>query len=293
MFKAQPFFILSNPRSGSSLLRVVCDSHQNISVPPECGYIQWWYQKYKDWNQNDNLSPRLDEYCNDLASSRKFETWNFDFKVFQKNVQIYNPENYAQLSGLVPVSFGDKRKEKIEAWGDKNNYYLSHTGLLKELYPEGKFIFLIRDGRDVATSYIELQNLKSNSPYIPKLPFTIKEIAEEWKDNNLKLLSFVGSLKKENRLILRYEDLITNLEKECRLICNFLDIPYDPVMEEYFLINRKLHLEPKETLDWKRKTLKSPDKLKIGKYKKEFSKEEVEEFTSIAGNILREFEYEI
>ncbi len=93
MHKARPFFILSNPRSGSSLLRVLCDSHQKITVPPECGFTEWWYSKYLDWKVEDNFSYRFLDFCSDLKSSRKFETWGFDFELFENIVhfnQRYN-----------------------------------------------------------------------------------------------------------------------------------------------------------------------------------------------------------
>ena len=43
------FFILGNPRSGTTLLRVILHSHENIIVPPECGFLTWLYKDYYDW----------------------------------------------------------------------------------------------------------------------------------------------------------------------------------------------------------------------------------------------------
>lgn len=287
--KIQPFFILSNPRSGSSLLRVICDSHPEITVPPECGFTEWWYEKYKDWKSKDNKTKRLDIFCLDLESSRKFETWDFDFQHFKNLVMDYKPQNYADLVALVHISFGLKKNKKIKVWGDKNNYFINKTDLLDRLFPEAKFIFIVRDGRDVATSYISLKNLKTDSPYAPKLPSEINEIALEWKENNTKVISFLSGLEENNILTLRYEDLVIGLEDNCKLICDFLNVPFDAQMLEYY----KIGLEPLHTLDWKKKTLKSPDKLAIGKYKKLLSSEEIGLFNSLAGKKLKEFGYEV
>lgn len=289
MDNIQPFFILSNPRSGSSLLRVICDSHPEITVPPECGFTEWWHEKYKDWKSIDNQTRRLNSFCGDLASSRKFETWNFDFSYFKNLVKAYKPENYADLVALVHVAFGLEKGKKIKAWGDKNNYFINKTDLLNQLFPEAKFIFIVRDGRDVATSYISLKNLKTESPYAPKLPSEINEIALEWNRNNSKVTSFLSGLKESNILILRYEDLVNRLEENCKMICKFLNVPFNPQMLEYY----KIGLEPMQTLDWKKKTLRSPDKLAIGKYKKLLTSEEIDLFNSIAGKTLKEFGYEV
>ena len=56
------FFILGNPRSGTTLLRLMLNSHPKLGVPPECGMIQWWNEKYK----NKNLQDVYDTFINDI-----------------------------------------------------------------------------------------------------------------------------------------------------------------------------------------------------------------------------------
>ena len=33
-----PFFIIGNPRSGTTLLRLMVNAHPKATVPPECGF---------------------------------------------------------------------------------------------------------------------------------------------------------------------------------------------------------------------------------------------------------------
>jgi hypothetical protein len=56
MVNKKQVFIIGNPRSGTSLLRIMLNSHSSMVVPPECGFIQWWYQKYKDWPSNYTIN---------------------------------------------------------------------------------------------------------------------------------------------------------------------------------------------------------------------------------------------
>ncbi|WP_423818459.1 sulfotransferase [Salinimicrobium sp. TIG7-5_MAKvit] len=282
------FFIMSNPRSGSSLLRVICEAHSEVTVPPECGFIEWWYNKYKDWRIEDIKTTRFNEFCIDLASSRKFETWKFDFPAFVNLVNKCLPRDYSELSALVHITFGLQKNKNLKVWGDKNNYYIHHIGLLLKLYPNTKFIFIVRDGRDVAASYIALKKLNSKSPYVPNLPMGIADIAHQWNYNNIEIFKSLSILGKQRVLYLRYEDLILDLKNSCKSICLFLNVEFKPSMLEYF----KQDLEPKETLDWKMKTLTKPDKLAIGKYKKELKREEIEVFNSIAKESLKRFKYE-
>ena len=75
-----PLFILGNPRSGTTLLRRIINAHSLYCVPPECGFVQWLYDKYGHWKQ-ELVSNRefVDSFLTDLEKCRKIETWNLDF----------------------------------------------------------------------------------------------------------------------------------------------------------------------------------------------------------------------
>src|ERR1051326_8315559 len=156
------FFILGNPRSGTSLLRVMLDSHSHIVSPPESGFLLWWHKKYKDWSLQDSKNDnKVEEYIADLKTSKKIETWNLDFVEIKKIISKELPSNYAQLSSLIYYSYGVNKKKYASAFGDKNNYYLNHIDEILKIYPNAYFIHLIRDGRDVACSYMDLKNLNT------------------------------------------------------------------------------------------------------------------------------------
>lgn len=293
MHKNPPFFILANPRSGSSLLRIICDSHSHITVPPESGFMEWWHKVYGDWSAQDSKNPaKVNAFIKHLISSKKFETWHFDSAVLVAQIEQENPTSYSELCALVYRSYG-KQKGKIPTlWGDKNNYYIEKTALLHALYPSAKYIHLVRDGRDVATSYVALKDLRTQSQYAPKLTANIVEIAQEWDHNNRKLDAFFDGVGRENVLLLRYEDLVSDLKKTCHTITTFLGVPMDKRMLTYDSINREESLEPEETLDWKKKTLEKPDTSNIGKYKKLLSEEEISTFNAIAAISLKKYQYE-
>ena len=190
------------------------------------------------------------------------------------------------------MNFGIKSGKNVLVWGDKNNYYLEKTKLLAQLYPKAKYIHLVRDGRDVATSYQALKKMKSSSRYVPNLTSDIEKIANEWNENNYKLITFFKSISSKNVLVIKYEDLINNLKKECEKITSFLNVPFDENMLNYYSINKFKGLEPNETLDWKKKTLEKPDTSNIGKYKQLLSNNDINLFNNIAKGCLETFNYE-
>jgi hypothetical protein len=286
----KPVFILGNPRSGTSLLRLMITAHSRISIPPESGFLVWWYQKYKEWSKADSDDKTaVNRYIADLKTSKKIETWNLDYTQITDLILTTLPENYSQLSSLVYTAYSLSRNKDISIWGDKNNYYIAHLKELAEIYPDAYYIHIIRDGRDVACSYIDLANLDSSSPYKPKLSTEITDIAEEWSKNNLLINSFLNQVSSVKGLVVKYEDLIENPANCLRSVCSFLSLPYEEAMMHFYETEK----EPKEFTDWKKKTLAKPDPSNKNKYMNLLSQEDIRLFNKIATNTLSLYGYSI
>lgn len=289
----QQFFILGNPRSGTSLLRLIMNNHSQIVVPPECGFFLWWSKKYQYWTKkNTDEKKEVEQFIIDLKSSKKIETWNLDFKLLKQNIEQEKPENYLKLCQQVYLTFAQQRNKVPSIIGDKNNYYIEHIKELIDLIPKAKFIHIIRDGRDVACSYMAIKKLNTNSPYKPILSTNIVEIAKEWKKNNESVLDLFEKLTNDKIISIRYEDLVSKPEETVRKLAAFLKVSYDPNMLLYYKNNQINKEEPTQTLDWKLKTLEEPDESNVNKYKKLLTLTEIEEFNNIGRKILQKFAYE-
>jgi hypothetical protein len=286
-------FIIGNPRSGTSLFRLMLNAHPQIISPPECGFLHWWFAKYKDWNELSNTSNQIDVFINDLKSSKKIEDWNLDFEKLKKKIIDLKPKNYAHLGEIVYLLFAEQKGKKPLIIADKNNYYIKHTSELNEIWPTAKYILLVRDGRDVACSYLNIEKLVTNSPYKPILSNDISTIAREWVENNQKSIDFINTLNSDRSIVVRYEDVVANPELFLTKVCHFLGVDFNEEMLTYYIKNKELQDEPSSTLDWKMKTLESLDKSNIGKYNTEMSVENCYEFNSIAATLLQKFNYKI
>lgn len=282
-------FILGNPRSGTSLFRLMLNQHSEIVAPPECGFLQWWYNKYKDWTAKDNFSKRLDLFLEDIFTSKKIETWELNRNLLRKYILTKNPQNYGDLAECVYLTY-DSHPENIRVIADKNNYYINHIPELKNIWPDALFIHLIRDGRDVACSYLDVNKLQTNSPYKPQLPKSVEQIAKEWTKNNFK----ISQLKEDNSekyLLVRYEDVVLNTQKTLTKVCNFFDLDFELGMLEYYKLSGAKKPEPLQTLDWKKKTLEQPDQNKINRYKIDLTEEQIYLFNKIASTELDYYGY--
>ena len=280
-------FILSNPRSGSSLLRLMLNRHAQVIVPPESGFALWLYSEFGSWQQEDCFKDRLKIFLKKLGETRKFKTWDLPLDRLKLQIEKEQPANYGDLIAYVYQAYSPTKKDAIIV--DKNNYYIHHLDTLAKLWPDAGFIHLIRDGRDVACSYLELKKLKSNSPYKPDLSNSLPNIASEWQENNLAIQSFV-----RNRMHVQvsFEDLVLKPRRTLEDLVAFIGVPFDADMFSFFKQERKEFSEPKETLDWKMKTQEPLDKTRIRRYIEGLTAEQRAVFEKNASLALKQFNYE-
>lgn len=282
------FFIIGNPRSGTTLLRLMLNRHSKMSVPPEAGFLVWLYDAYKDFNYNET---NVDHFLELLSKTTKIEHWNLDFNVLRKFIVSEKPENFSELIDCVYTYYSTYNLSKsVEIYGDKNNFYLNKIDLLSKLYPNAKFIHIIRDGRSVAVSYKDLNKKKMTSEYAPNLPGEIEMIAKEWTDNIMMINTSFKKLDSDKHYTLRFEDLISNPEESLQDICAFLDIKYDIEMLNYFQTTENEGLEPGDFLQWKSKNKMPLQEEEIYKYKK-LSQSELDLFEYLANDILAQYKY--
>ena len=151
--------------------------------------------------------------------------------------------------------------------GNKNPGYWKHLPLLLELFPENsRFLFILRDGRDVALS---LQN-------VPWGGQSVYESAIEWRRMIEAVEAFKEKVPEDRFLLVRYEDLLTDPAKEIRNIGQLL--------QEEDVSNIISGIEQDMAANDKRSN--------FDKWKTELSAQDVEYFEALAGDALANYGYE-
>lgn len=271
----RPLIILGNPRSGTSLLRAVLNSHPEIYVAPESGFAHYCFTLLRD------KKIEYSDLADNIFRAKKFEYWKISQEELNDLV-INNPSNYQLLVKEIYIKQAAKEdKGNIKFWGDKNNYYVKHVDELEQVYKNACFIHIIRDGRDVACSYKKLSEIEAKEKYQPNLTGEIEKVAEEWSSNNSKVIEYLES--DENHISIRYEDLVNNFEKTTNEISSFLKIENE--------FKTELKSDEPQTYFWKSDLNKKINADNIGKYKHILTTEEIETFNSIAHSILQKFNY--
>jgi hypothetical protein len=281
-----PIFVIGNPRSGTTLLRLMLTCHRNIVIPPECGFAVWLYPNYKTWD-----AEKRHLFAHDVLQCRKIETWNWQADGLAPFLETRAPQCYADAVALVYEWYGICQGRRVERWGDKNNYYLNHIATLHEMFPAALFVHIVRDGRSVACSYKRLATAQLESPYAPRLPTEVRDIAAEWVRNIGVINAGFRCVGAAQRFEMRFEDLLLAPERTLRAVCRFLDEPYDPEMLDYDKKNRETMLEPAEFAGWKAKTLQPLLTSESQPYLVELTSAERSTFESVASAELMRYGY--
>ena len=218
------FFIIGLPRSGTTLLRTVIDAHPQLKVTLESAFILNMYSQFhnKKWTKENKL-----KFIEILKPQRKVNAWQLDWETVKKTFLETNIQSYQQAV-LIPYQefYSIFPKEKIKYYGDKTPSY-SYQGFfikkLMQIFPEAKFIHLIRDYR-------------ANANSVKKFDFSAPEvslIATRWKIS-LKHITKIKNKFPEKWHTLNYENFVDNPLDELKKIESFLGIDHHPEALEYY-----------------------------------------------------------
>jgi hypothetical protein len=267
-----PIFILGAQRSGTTMFRLMLNSHKNLALPHEVGFITGLYRLlpgYGDLSKSENVARLLEDVCNHPLVKRSR-------LIADKTAILSAPiDSYRSFIDAVMKHYVSRAGKK--RWGDR-----THTldiDVLRLVYPDCKFIHLVRDGRDVMVSQKRMSWLSNNLP----------RLAREWHFRVMmyhKLYALIPS----DFLEIRYEDLVTRPEPTLSGVCEFLGEPYDPGMLGY--AESTVTSIPEASRKWHEKSVQAPDPNKIGVWKKSLDKSDRIIFDEIAGPLLDDLGYE-
>jgi hypothetical protein len=268
------FFIIGRPRTGTTLLRSLFDAHPNVQIPWECQFVLNLYPKYgklKHWN-----TETLEHFYSDLLKQWQFSAWNIDHEKLQSDLQACAGEtSYAMICRVVylnNISFYPK--EDIRLIGDKNHGYTIYTERLLKLFPDAKFVYILRDYRD---TYQSVKNVDFELPVVSLVVY-------KWKYFYKKALK-AAEKHPDSFYFIRYEDLVTDPVLHLKKICEFLGVPYVPEVFDFYKMKDKAEEKyPADILRKHHKSLFNPvNNSRIGLWEKSMSGRQVHIADHVAG----------
>ena len=220
-----PVFIIGAPRSGTSLLYAILRRSSALRHWPGESHEIWeadYHPSLRGWGSNVLTASDLTE---DAA---------------------------ARIRRAFYLVTG--RKHHLL---DKTPRNALRVGFVSALFPDARFIYLMRDGRENTNSLINAWRTPRYRTYELPEPHRIPGVdprwwkfvlypgwrddiegpvevvaAKQWLASNTHAMSDLRDVAPDRKIELRYEDLVDRPVDEVRRILGFLDLPYEPAVKE-------------------------------------------------------------
>lgn len=219
-------FVLSPPRSGSTLLRVMLAGNPNLFSPPELDLLTFnTLQDRKNAFSEEGLEIWLQATIRALMELKSCDADEATRLMAEyENQNLSTKEFYGELQKLL----GDRLLV------DKTPTYPFDPEILKRAeqdFDDAHYIHLVRHPYAMIYSFIEAKLDQNFFRY--EHNFTRRELAELiWIISNQNILSFLEDVPAERQVRIRFEDVLINPQAELEHLCEFLDIDFSPAMME-------------------------------------------------------------
>lgn len=257
-------FIGGCGRSGTTLLGAMLGAHSQCVCVPE--------SQFKAPLLRDPAYAESGPIYELLRSSWRFKLW--DLPTTREEIEAIGRNSNLPIRALLHLV--ERYAERIDKpqssiWVDHTPHNIRHAQLLLKAFPNSKFIHIIRDGRAVAASVMDLD----------WGPNSIVEAAHFWVESTGFGLAAEQMLGPSLIRRVRYEDVVSEPERVMREVAEFLELDYEPAM-----VAGSGFSAPKYTASQHQLVGQKPDASRINAWSKVLTSRECEIFESITEDFL-------
>ncbi len=179
------------------------DRHPELAVPDESYFIP---------QLADRARPQLDVdgFLDDLSRLPTIRDWGVPLSEVRARLTPGMPLG-AAIAAVYETYAAVRGKSR---WGDKTPLYMQHLPLLERLFPDARYVHLIRDGRDTAVSFLSMPaGIVTRSWAHPE---TAGEFACQWRAE-VEAARALGERVGDRYLEVRYEEPSRTPMRSCAL----------------------------------------------------------------------------
>jgi len=268
-----PVIVLGVRRSGTTLLRVMLDRNPELAVPDESYFVPQLARRHRT-----PVDPAA--FVDDLRRLPTLVEWNLS----PASVQARLGPGMTTGEAIAAVFAAYAAARDKARWGDKTPLYMQHLGVLERLFPDARYVHLIRDGRDAALSFLSVPAGLMTEGW--GHPQDAAGFASQWATEVAAARALGACVGQARYHELRYEALVADPEGELRAVCAFAELEFDPAMLDYVGRTdsaRKAHQQ----------RLNEPPRTGVRDWRTEMRETERHAFEEVAGALLAELGYEV
>lgn len=216
-------FVIARGRSGTTLLRTMLNANLETIAPIESKLIVHLKQRFA--HEENWTEIKIENFLDCLYQDVKFNSfWSVDRQDLKNNILSYplNLLNFQLIIKIVFLSFPTEfEKHNIHLLVDKNPSYAVFLDDLNKLFPDAKYVHIVRDYRD------NIQSAKKTNPIK-----NVTVLAHGWLQDNIKIEKFKNAHPSKVYMV-RYEDLVNDPGAQLKPICAHLGIDFSEEMINY------------------------------------------------------------
>ncbi|MHC4822973.1 MAG: sulfotransferase family protein, partial [Planctomycetota bacterium] len=197
----QPFFLIGAERSGTTLLRLMLDHHPEIRCQFESSF-------YVDYLLDDGSEPPFEVLDKHIRMDRVARMSEFSLQPglnFKETARAFLEE--------------DAKRSGVRIYGATIHRRFRH---ILQVWPDARFVNLVRDPRDVAPSVIKM-GWAGNTWHGSRL----------WAEAQQEAERLFDMVPKDRQLTLRFEDLVTTPVETFSRLCVFLGTSFQEAAMRY------------------------------------------------------------
>lgn len=246
----RPIFIAGCDRSGTTLLGdLLGKSPWSITTPES----QFFHDLLIQTGLGSFSSPEAAAAW--LLEHFRYVSWDMPLTLQELAGLVDLERPRATIENLIAryAQLNHPEKPGADVWIDHTPDNFKYQAMLKRLFPEARFIHIVRDGRAVCAS-IKPLDWGPNNAYMA---------SRHWSERLREALA-VEVAEGDNCLRVRFEDLLSHTEETIRHICAFIDLPFDGSLlgggglkvpafsrDQHHLVGKPI--DPTRVDDWRRK----------------------------------------
>ena len=213
---ASGVFVLALPRTGSTLLRLILDTHPDVWSPDELRIGDLAAALFYSIEGLAELPGRESSQAPDLATSQE---------ALERTRQVLQ-----ELIG----SYRERKGKRV--WCEKSPANLLHLDTISQVFPQARFILLHRHCFDTVASWLDSSRygllFEVIRPQVLATPANfLLGMVRAWSAWTEKLLAFEAE-HRDRSLRLCYETIVTDPVGTSRALSSFLQVSFDRSLVE-------------------------------------------------------------
>jgi hypothetical protein len=215
------------------MLQRMLDAHPDVAFANDSHFIPWAIEAWISGGQ----ATMTDEIAQRVTGFKTRSGRTGFFKLGLSEAAIAEAQRcsstYAEFVSALYTKLAERTGKRLA--GEKTPDYVRCIPLLHELWPQARFVHIVRDPRDTTLAILDWARDQKGPARFELWPAEPVAAAALWLERHVMDGRRDGSaLSKGQYLEVHFENLVRDPEGQLRCISNHIGIEFDPAMTSYF-----------------------------------------------------------